>query len=247
MAEDSIKISKDALYGVVVLGLIALIALSIMTGGFGIVKTVPAGGTQNNTQGGGAAAAGGSGQVAALMDDDMKIGSDLAPVVIIEFSDFQCPFCRKFFTESYQNIKKDYIDTGKVQLVYRDFPLSFHPAAQKSAEAAECAADQGKGWEMHDKMYLEQAKLGSGTVQYTAEDMKKWASEIGLNAAAFNECLDSGKYAGEVQKDMSDGSANGVRGTPAFIIVRRDGSKTVPLSGAQPYSAFKSAIDPLLQ
>ncbi|MCI0562182.1 MAG: DsbA family protein, partial [Nitrososphaera sp.] len=111
MAEDSVKISKDTLYGIVIVCLVALIALSIMTSGFGVVKTQAAGAVNNGgTTGGttGGTAVTGS-QMVALMDDDMKIGSDTAPVVIVEFSDFQCPFCRKFWTDSYQNIKKDYI------------------------------------------------------------------------------------------------------------------------------------------
>jgi protein-disulfide isomerase len=240
---DTVKVSRDTLYGVIIVCLVALIALSIMTGGFGIVKSQPAMAAAPGSQNPGAA----GNRMAALMDDDMKVGSDSAPVVIVEFSDFQCPFCRKFYTDSYQNLKQEYIDTGKVQLVYRDFPLSFHPSAQKSAEAAECAADQNKGWEMHDKMYTEEAKLGSGTVQYSVDDMKRWASEIGLNTETFNDCLDSGKYASEVQKDEADGAAAGVSGTPSFIIGRRDGSGISPISGAQPYNVFKTAIDQLLQ
>ncbi|HSB47515.1 MAG TPA: thioredoxin domain-containing protein [Candidatus Bilamarchaeum sp.] len=241
MEKDTVTFSKDSLYGIVIVSLAALLALSVMTGGFGIVK----GEAQN--PGGAAAPAAVSGRMVELMDDDMRLGSDSAPVVIVEFSDFQCPFCRKFWADSYQNIKKEYIDTGKVQLVYRDFPLSFHPSAQKSAEAAECAADEGKGWEMHDKMYSEEAKLGAGTVQYTDDDLKRWASEIGLDAAKFNDCLSSGKYAAEVQKDETDGQGAGVTGTPSFIIGRRDGTGMVPVSGAQPYSVFKSNIDQLLQ
>lgn len=249
MAEDTVKVSKDTLYGIVIVSLIALIALSVMTSGFGVVKTQPTVGTTGASDNAGTTGAvqAAGGQMVALMDDDMKIGSDSAPVVIVEFSDMQCPFCRKFWTDSYQNIKRDYVDTGKVQIVYRDFPLSFHPAAQKSAEALECAADQGKGWALHDKMFEEQAKLGSGTVQYTVDDMKAWAAAVGVDTASFNTCLDSGKYAGEIQKDTSDGSSAGVSGTPSFLVGRRDGTGIAPISGAQPYSVFKSAIDQLLQ
>jgi protein-disulfide isomerase len=261
MAEqgNSITISKDVLYGVIIAGLAGLVVLSVLTGGFGIVKpaatTLPTAPTQPSaptqptapTQPSGQAA-GGSGDMAALMDDDMRLGLDSAPIVIVEFSDLQCPFCRKWFVESYPSIKKDYIDTGKVQLVFRDFPLSFHPAAEKSAEAVECAADQDKGWELHDKIYAEQSKQGSGTISFSVDDIKSWAAQVsGLDMTLFNDCLDSGKYVQEVQKDLNDGAAAGVGGTPSFLIGKRDGSRIVPVSGAQPYSVFKSTIDQLLQ
>ncbi|MEW6722682.1 MAG: thioredoxin domain-containing protein [Candidatus Micrarchaeota archaeon] len=250
--EDGITIGKDTLYGVVIAGLTALLVLSVFTQGFGVMKSPATGPAQPvaptqpalaPTQ----PAAPSAPDVASLMDDDMKLGSDSAPIVIIEFSDMQCPFCRKWFIESYSSLKQEYIDTGKAQLVFRDFPLSFHPAAQKAAEAVECAADQGKGWELHDKMYEEQSKQGSGTVQFSVDDMKSWASQIGLDAASFNTCLDSGKYANEVAADYNDGLAAGVQGTPAFIVAKRDGSSAVPISGAQPYGTFKSTIDQMLQ
>lgn len=185
--------------------------------------------------------------IAELMDDDMRMGSDSAPVVIVEFSDLQCPFCRKFWTESFSQLKGDYIDTGKVQYVFRDFPLSGHPAAQKAAEAAACAQEQGKGWEFHDKAYEEQNKLGVNTIQFTVSDMKAWAKEIGVDSVKFDSCLDSGRYTSEVLGDLSDGNSYGIKGTPAFFIAKRDGSRMVPLAGAQPYSSFRSAIEQLLQ
>ena len=171
-------------------------------------------------------------------DDDAVLGDPNAPVTIIEFSDFQCPFCRKFYTETLPQIKKDYLLTGKAKLVYRDFPLvQIHPGATPAAEGAECAREQGKFWEMHDAIFDEQGKLGSGTVQFTALDVKKWAANIGLNASKFNQCLDSGKYKQEVEKDLADGSAAGVNGTPATFINGR------LVSGAQPFVAFKVIID----
>lgn len=103
--------------------------------------------------------------VKVSVDDDPVLGKADAPVTLIEFSDFQCPFCRAFWKEALQQIKKDYIDTGKAKFVYRDFPLSFHPLAKPYALAANCANDQGKFWEMHDKIFEEQAKKGEGTIQ----------------------------------------------------------------------------------
>ena len=185
------------------------------------------------------------------MDDDAVLGDANAPVTIIEFSDYQCPFCRKFWTESYPQIKSQYIDTGKVKIVFRDLPLtSLHPMAQASAEAAECVRELGGDdayYEYHDKMFSEQNILDSGnptgtvskTIQYTSTDLKSWATEIGYN---IGTCLDSGKYSSEVQKDARDAQAAGGTGTPYFVIMGSDG-KGSALSGAQPFSAFKQVID----
>jgi protein-disulfide isomerase len=185
--------------------------------------------------------------IAGLLDDDDAIGQASAPVVIVEFSDYQCPFCRRFWAQTYSQIKKDYIDTGKVKLIFRDFPLSsIHPAAQKSGEAAECAGEQGKYYEAHDKLFEKQQLQGSGTVDYSVDDMKTWLAEIsGIDAAKLNSCLDSGKYASEVEADFNAGVAAGVSGTPSFF-VGKVGGTAQNLVGAQPFSAFKSAIDALL-
>ncbi len=171
--------------------------------------------------------------MAKLVDDDPVEGSADAPVTIVEFSDFQCPFCEKFYSDTLGQVRKDYIDTGKVKLVYRDFPLSFHPEAEKAAEAAECADDQGKFWEMHDKIFENQETMGVASY-------KQWAPTLGLNSATFNKCLDSGEKAAEVQADFSAGQSAGVSGTPTFFI---NGTAVV---GAQPYSVFKQAIDAAL-
>ena len=170
-------------------------------------------------------------------DDDAMLGNKKAKVAIIEFSDFQCPFCRSFWKDTLPLIKKEYVDTGKAYFVYRDFPLSFHPGAQPAAEASECAREQGKFWEFHDKIFGEQDKLGQGTIQFGVEEIKKWAGESGLDAAKFNQCLDSGKYKSEVEKDFTDGSAAGVNGTPTLFV---NGKKVV---GAQPFAVFKTMIE----
>jgi len=171
------------------------------------------------------------------VDDDVVMGNKNAKVTIIEFSDYQCPFCRTFWKDTLSQIKKEYIDTGKVKFVYRDYPLSFHPMAQSSAQAAECAEEQGRYWEIHDKIFGEQEKKGQGTVSYTLDELKRWASEIGLDVSKFNQCLDSGKYKAEVEKDFADGTAAGVSGTPSTFI---NGRLVV---GAQPFSAFKAIIE----
>ncbi len=163
-------------------------------------------------------------------DDDAILGDKNAPIEIIEFSDYECPFCTRFYTDTLPQLKAAYIDTGKAKLIYRDFPLGFHANAQKAAEAAECAEDQGKYYEMHDKLF-EQGVSGGVTA------FKQYAKEIGLNTATFDACLDSGKHTSEVQKDFQDGQRAGVSGTPTFYI---NGQQLV---GAQPFEAFQQIIE----
>lgn len=185
-----------------------------------------------------------AGKVEVSADNDPFLGPEDAKVTIIEFSDYQCPFCRSFWRGTLNQIKSEYIDSGKsVKFVYRDFPLSsIHPLAQKYAEAAECAGDQNRYWEMHDKIFQEQDKLGQGTISsYDIGDIKRWAGELGLKTQEFNQCLDSGKYAEEVKKDFDEGAAAGVGGTPTFFI---NGRATV---GAQPFENLKTIIDQELQ
>jgi protein-disulfide isomerase len=167
------------------------------------------------------------------IDDDAVKGDPNAPVTIVEFSDFECPFCARFYTQTLPQIEEKYIETGKVKLVYRDFPLSFHQMAQKAAEAAECADDQDMFWEMHDQIYENQDSL-------SLENLKAWASDLGLDTDDFNDCLDTGKYEQEVKDDMAEGASYGVRGTPAFFI----NGKAV--TGAQPYAVFEAAIEEAL-
>ncbi|UCD03461.1 MAG: DsbA family protein [Candidatus Aenigmatarchaeota archaeon] len=167
--------------------------------------------------------------VQVSVDDDAVLGEANAPITMIEFSDYECPFCTRFWEQTLPQIKTNYIDTGKVKFVYRDFPLSFHPNAQKAAEAAECAGEQGMYWEMHDKLFE--------TGQLDVSSLKQHAVNLNLDSSQFDSCLDSGKYASEVQKDMQEGASAGVSGTPTFFI---NGIKVV---GAQPYAAFQQVID----
>jgi len=149
---------------------------------------------------------------------------------LVEFSDFECPFCGRH----YQTLKKILSDyKGKVRLVYKHFPLGFHPNAQKAAEASECASEQGKFWEYHDKLFENQP------TGYSLEKFKQWAKDLGLNSSKFNDCLDSGKYAKKVQADYQEGLQKGVNGTPATFV---NGQL---VSGALPYEAFKQIIDNL--
>ncbi len=166
-----------------------------------------------------------------LADDDPWSGSKDAKVVIVEFSDFQCPFCARAFP-TVQQIKSTYGD--RILFVYRDFPLSsIHPDAEKAAEAAQCAFEQDRFWDYHDLLFGKQDEwVGVGVPKFM-----EYASDIGLDSEAFNGCLNSGKYAEEVAKDQRDGAEVGVTGTPAFIV---NGQL---ISGAQPFAVFQNAID----
>jgi protein-disulfide isomerase len=151
-----------------------------------------------------------------------------APITIVEFSDFQCPFCKNANNTVKQVLEKY---PGKVKLVFRDYPLaSIHPQAPKAHEAARCAADQSKFWEYHDVLFVKAPRLAP-------QDLKQYAVELKLDPNAFNQCLDSGKYAAEVDKDFQEGAGLGLTGTPSFFINGRQ------LVGAQPLSAFQKIID----
>ena len=166
-----------------------------------------------------------------LVDDDAVLGKKDAPVTIVEFSDYECPFCARFHTQTFGELKKQYIDTGKVKFVMRDFPLSFHANAQKAAEAAECAGKQGKYWEMYEKLLTEGVAGG-------VAGFKQYAKAIKVkDQKAFDGCLDGGETASEIRKDFSDGQRAGVQGTPAFFV---NGQM---ISGAQPFSVFQQVID----
>lgn len=229
------EINKLTLWKTASAVLAVLLVISIYTGGF------VGGSAEADTQGAQAAQPRDQGgadidveeMMAALIDDDTVKGDSDAPVTIVEWSDFECPFCTRFYTQTFKQIDEEYIKTGKVKMVYRDFPLSFHANAQKAAEAAECAGEQGKFWEMHDKLF-------DNGVDGGVPSFKQFAADIGLGTAEFNDCLDSGSMASEVQKDMDDGVALGIRGTPGFII---NGQL---VSGAQPFSVFKQVIDEAL-
>ena len=172
------------------------------------------------------------------VDDDPVLGNANAKVTIIEFGDYQCPSCRLFWREIEPRLKKEYVDTGKVKLVFRDFPIKeIHPDATAAAMAAQCAADQGKYWEYHDRIFREQDKGTADVVRFKAADLKKWGAAIRLDAAAFNACVDSARYQDEVAKDYADGIAVGIQGTPTFFINGRF------VGGAQSFPVFKKIID----
>jgi protein-disulfide isomerase len=154
-----------------------------------------------------------------------------APIEIIEFSDFQCPFCQRA-NPTVDQVMKTYGD--RVRFVYRHFPLGNHPNARPAAEASQCAAEQGKFWEYHDRLFANPSKLGDA-------DLKQHAAALGLDAGKFNACVDSHKYKAQVDADLEAGEEAGVSGTPAFFVNGR------MLSGAQPFESFKRLIDEELE
>lgn len=167
------------------------------------------------------------------MESDAVLGDADAPITIYEYSDYECPFCARFYTNTLPALEKEYIETGKVKIVFKDFPLSFHAKAQKAHEAAEVARALGGDeayWMMHDKIFENQNAI-------SVSDLKRYARDLGLDGDKFDSLLDSGKFYEEVQADFREGQAAGVTGTPSFVI---DGELLV---GAQPIEAFREVID----
>lgn len=169
------------------------------------------------------------------------LGNKDAKVTIVEFSDFQCPFCKQMFDEALPQIKKEYIDTGKAKFAFRHYPLvSIHPNAQKAAEAAECANDQDKFWEYHDQLFTNQADWESLPAADALNKYVEYANVIGINGEELRECVSSGRMAENVQKDIADGDKVGVDGTPASFV------NGILISGAVPFEEFKTQIEAAL-
>ena len=158
-------------------------------------------------------------------------GPASAPIEIIEFSDFQCPFCQRA-NPTVTQVLNTYGD--RIHFVYRHFPLGNHPNARPAAEASQCAAEQGKFWQYHDALFANPSKLADA-------DLKQRAAELGLDTTRFNACVDTHKFKAQVDADMQAGEEAGVNGTPAFFVNGR------MLSGAQPFDAFKRLIDEELE
>lgn len=171
------------------------------------------------------------------------LGSDTAQVTIVEFGDYQCPFCRKWNLETKPLVEKNYIDTGKARLIYVDFPI-VGPDSIKAHAGSYCAAEQGLYWQYHDFLYANQGHENSGWT--SANNLKTLVSGInGLDQNLFSQCIDSGKYEDRVKENKNIATKNGARSTPSFIIIGPDGN-VVPIAGAQPYSTFQKTIDEML-
>jgi len=166
--------------------------------------------------------------------DNAVLGNAEAPVTVVIFGDYQCSFCKKAFNTAEKQMRDEYVASGQVKMVFRDYPLdSIHPSARPAAEAANCAGAQGKYWEYHDSLFAKQEQLG--TLDYVA-----LAGELQMNTNNFSSCVKSKTYAGEVQTDLEAGISLGVEGTPATFI------NGVLISGAYPYEAYKAEIEKAL-
>jgi len=186
-------------------------------------------------------------KIQGLLDDDPVKGNPDATVTIVEFSDFQCPFCKRFHETTLPLILENYVDTGKVKFVYRDFPIAgLHPnGAFPTALAAECADEQGMFWQYHDKLFQTQKNWERLATEDVVHELKTFSVELGLDTNQFNDCLDSGKYLNEVNNDLQEGASYGVTGTPGFFIGSEE-MGYIKVSGAQPYSVFQNVLDQML-
>lgn len=184
-----------------------------------------------------------TGPVRTSVADAPVLGRADAPVTLVDFSDYQCPFCQRFFATTLPALKKEYIDTGKVRYVFRDFPLDqLHPQARKAAEAAHCAGEQGKYWDMHALLFRNQQALA-------LPQLSEHARAAGLDQAKFEACLSSGRYAARVARGLADGAAAGVQGTPGFVVGKMKAANVVEgalIRGAQPLETFRRVIDQVL-
>jgi protein-disulfide isomerase len=178
------------------------------------------------------------------IDESPVLGNAEAKVAVVEFSDYQCPFCYRFFSQNFEKLKQQYVDTGKVKLVFRNFPLPIHPQARDAAVAAECAGKQNAYWKMHDGLFSNQRRLGPALYEELAKNLK-------LDTKAFQECTQGdSQIKKEIDTDLAYGEKLGVDGTPTFFIGRVQGDKVVDVKrvvGAQPYEIFAQVIDALLR
>jgi protein-disulfide isomerase len=176
-----------------------------------------------------------------LPQDIRSLGKDNAPVTIVEFSDYQCPFCSKFHKSTFAELKKNYIEPGTVRFISLDLPLDFHPNAAQAAEAVRCAGDQGKFWEMRDAMIEHSDNLSK-------ESILTLASSIVNDPTALRVCMESGKYKAAVESNKAEANKTGVTGTPTFIVGKtaKESLSGPRLVGAMPYTAFDFEIKKIL-
>jgi len=178
-----------------------------------------------------------------LLPSTPTLGNPKAPVLLVEFSDFTCGYCGKFFRETLPALKTEYLKAGKVRFAYRDYPRDEEGWGLVSAHAARCAGEQGKFWEMHDRLFEQHARLGSGIIMQLAQDLR-------LNAKAFAACMDSQKHIEAILADREMATKLGFRGTPGFLIVKTDGrrfSDAFTIPGAVRYATFRNEIERLLK
>ncbi len=259
-ADEKITVNKST-YNNMLKGLIAAIAIAAFVGGYSLgtfddsdsglsseelkeiiseIKPVAPQPAQQPTQPG-------APQIFRVsLDDDPVKGNPNAPVTVVEYSDFQCPFCSRFFQQTLPLIEENYIDTGKIKFVYKDLPLdNLHPNARTTHIASECADEQGKFWEYHDVLFEKQSEWQRLSSTDLSSTLTVYASDLGLQSASFESCMQSQDIADEVNNDTLEAASYGATGTPTFFIgTEKDGF--IKLVGAQPYAAFQAEIDKLL-
>ncbi len=184
-------------------------------------------------------------EIVLKIADAPSRGAKDARLVLVEFSDYQCPFCARHVRETMPEIEREYVRTGKVRYVFRDFPLeAIHPQAFRAAEAARCAGEQGKFWEMHDRLFSHQQALGPEALLVHAE-------AVGLDVKRFQRCLERGTFVERIRRDLAEGQQAGVRGTPTFFLgfAEPGGKVRVArvLRGAHSYRVFRQTIEELLK
>jgi protein-disulfide isomerase len=178
-----------------------------------------------------------------MLNGSPVLGSMDAPITIIEYGDYQCSNCQRFATQIKPLIVENYINTGQVKLVFKDFTIYGNDSVN-GAMAVYCAGEQNRFWELHDYIYENQDAVNSGWL--SINNIKKFASEVGLDMQQFNTCFDERKYNQQVTENFEQGKSIGITGTPTFIIINsNDETKIVP--GAQPYTVFKQVLDEMLE
>jgi protein-disulfide isomerase len=172
---------------------------------------------------------------------EYSLGRSDAPLTLLEFTDYQCPYCRRFQAEAWPQIKKNYIDTGKLRFIVRDLPLQFHSSALPAAEAAHCAGEQGKFWEMHHALLTGDDPLADGGID-------RRATQLGLDLERLHACTKANRYESAIARNIAAARALNVNGTPAFVLGRmaNGGLEGQLVSGAQPYAEFDAAFRQLL-
>lgn len=171
-----------------------------------------------------------------------KMGQADAAYVIVEFTDYQCPYCARYSRRTFGQLKKEYVDTGKIQYMVKDYPLGFHREARSAAIAASCANEQGAYWEMHEQLFENQGKLNNEMYGQLAEDMD-------LDLSQFNKCLNDPGHEKRVNEDIALAERIGIQGTPAFLVGRLEAGRLTDIkaiSGAQQYSTFARIIDSMV-
>jgi len=218
----------------------AILLAAILISGTLILTRGQTTGSNNIAQVGGQVAQPSVGPVdIQISADDHILGNKNAKVTIVEFADFRCPFCERWYTQVGQQLISDYVNTGKARFIFKNYAF-LGPQSVLASEAAECATDQGKFWQYHDWLYGNQAPE-SDLGYYSKDNLVKYAGKVGLNTSQFSSCLDAGKYSKKVSEDLAYGQKIGVTGTPTTFI---NGQMIV---GAQPYETFKTAIENALK